>query len=88
MMSLLDLEATLFGAPFYYIEYGIPTWRLAIMDDSTDDPDKVLEDYANAMKLEYTYASTFESADIKLSFDKEHVEILYKFCQEALSNFV
>ena len=81
-------QGHLFGAPFYYIEYGIAQLgALQLWMTQLDDPDKALEDYANAMKLgnTRTLPHLFESADIKLSFDKEHVGNLISSVKKSLS---
>ena len=81
-------QGHLFGAPFYYIEYGIAQLgALQLWMTQLDNPDKALEDYANAMKLgnTRTLPHLFESADIKLSFDKEHVGNLISSVKKSLS---
>ena len=81
-------QGHLFGAPFYYIEYGIAQLgALQLWMTQLDDPDKALEYYANAMKLgnTRTLPHLFESADIKLSFDKEHVGNLISSVKKSLS---
>lgn len=81
-------QGHLFGAPFYYIEYGIAQLgALQLWMTQLDDPDKALEDYANAMKLgnTRTLPHLFESANIKLSFEKEHVGNLISSVKKSLS---
>ena len=81
-------QGHLFGAPFYYIEYGIAQLRvLQIWMTQLKDPEKALNDYANAMKLgnTRTLPHLFRSADIRLSFDKEHIGNLVGLVKRSLS---
>ena len=81
-------QGHLFGAPFYYIEYGIAQLgALQIWMTQLKDPEKALNDYANAMKLgnTRTLPHLFQSADIRLSFDKEHIGNLVGLVKRSLS---
>ena len=81
-------QGHLFGAPFYYIEYGIAQLgALQIWMTQLKDPEKALNDYANAMKLgnTRTLPRLFQSADIRLSFDKEHIGNLVGLVKRSLS---
>ena len=81
-------QGHLFGAPFYYIEYGIAQLgALQIWMTQLKDPEKALNDYANAMKLgnTRTLPHLFRSADIRLSFDKEHIGNLVGLVKRSLS---
>ena len=81
-------QGHLFGAPFYYIEYGIAQLgALQIWMTQLKDPEKALNDYANAMKLgnTRTLPHLFRSADIRLSFDKEHIGNLVGLVKKSLS---
>ena len=81
-------QGHLFGAPFYYIEYGIAQLgALQIWMTHLEDPEKALNDYANAMKLgnTRTLPHLFESADIELSFDERHIGNLISSVRNSLS---
>jgi len=81
-------QGHLFGAPFYYIEYGIAQLgALQIWMTQLEDPEKALNDYANAMKLgnTRTLPHLFESADIELSFDERHIGSLVSSVRNSLS---
>ena len=80
-------QGHLFGAPFYYIEYGIAQLgALQIWAKQLDDPQTALTDYKNAMILGNTrnLPDLFEAADIKLSFDEEHIGSLVNHVNSAL----
>ena len=51
------------------------------------DPQKALDDYANAMRLGNTRSlpDLFSAADIKLGFDESHFTSLMGDVEEALS---
>ena len=68
-------QGHLYGVPFYYIEYGIAQLgSLQLWKTQTSDPQKALDDYANAMKLgnTRTLPELFSAADLKLGFDEGH----------------
>ena len=68
-------QGHLYGVPFYYIEYGIAQLgSLQLWKTQLDNPQKALDDYANAMKLgnTRTLPELFSSADLKLGFDEGH----------------
>ena len=52
-----------------------------------EDPEKALNDYANAMKLgnTRTLPRLFESADIDFSFDEGHIGNLVSSVRKSLS---
>ena len=80
-------QGHLFGAPFYYIEYGIAQLgALQIWAKHIDDPQTALSDYKKAMMLgnTRTLPDLFEAADIKLSFDEEHIGRLVNHVSSAL----
>ena len=80
-------QGHLFGAPFYYIEYGIAQLgALQIWAKHIDDPQTALSDYKKAMMLGNTrnLPDLFEAADIKLSFDEEHIGRLVNHVSSAL----
>ena len=80
-------QGHLFGAPFYYIEYGIAQLgALQIWAKHIDDPQTALSDYKNAMMLGNTrnVPDLFEAAEIKLSFDEEHIGRLVNHVNSAL----
>ncbi len=81
-------QGHLFGAPFYYIEYGIAQLgSLQLWNTQMKDPQKALDDYANAMRLgnTRTLPDLFSAADIKLGFDESHFTSLMGDVEEALS---
>tara|TARA_B100001113_G_scaffold353853_1_gene360610 strand:+ start:766 stop:2469 length:1704 start_codon:yes stop_codon:yes gene_type:complete len=81
-------QGHIFGAPFYYIEYGIAQLgALQIWMTQLENPEKALNDYATAMKLgnTRTLPHLFESADIKLSFDESHIGNLINSVRKSLS---
>ena len=72
---------------FYYIEYGIAQLgALQIWAKHIDDPQTALSDYKKAMMLGNTrnLPDLFEAADIKLSFDEEHIGSLVNHVNSAL----
>ena len=81
-------QGHLFGAPFYYIEYGIAQLgSLQLWKTQMKDPQKALDDYANAMRLgnTRTLPDLLSAADIKLGFDERHFTSLMGDVEEALS---
>lgn len=81
-------QGHLFGAPFYYIEYGIAQLgSLQLWKTQMSDPQKALDDYANAMSLgnTKTLPELFSAADIKLGFDEGHFLSLLGAVETALS---
>ena len=72
-------QGHLYGAPFYYIEYGIAQLgSLQLWKTHREDPEKALEDYATAMTLGNTQSlpDLFSAAGLKLGFDEGHVSSL------------
>ena len=81
-------QGHLFGVPFYYIEYGIAQLgSLQLWKTQMRDPQKALDDYANAMSLgnTKTLPELFEAADLKLGFDEEHFLSLLGMVESELS---
>ena len=81
-------QGHLFGVPFYYIEYGIAQLgSLQLWKTQMEDPQKALNDYANAMSLgnTKTLPELFEAADLKLGFDEEHFLSLLGMVESELS---
>ena len=81
-------QGHLYGVPFYYIEYGIAQLgSLQLWKTQMSDPQKALDDYANAMKLgnTRTLPDLFSAADLKLGFDEGHFLSLMNSVESALS---
>jgi len=81
-------QGHLFGAPFYYIEYGIAQLgSLQLWKTHRGDSQKALDDYASAMTLGNTrpLPELFSAAGLKLGFDEGHVSSLLDEVDEALS---
>ena len=81
-------QGHLFGVPFYYIEYGIAQLgSLQLWKTQMRDPQKALDDYANAMSLgnTKTLPELFEAADLKLGFDEGHFLSLLGMVESELS---
>ena len=81
-------QGHLFGAPFYYIEYGIAQLgSLQLWKTHRGDSQKALDDYASAMTLGNTrpLPELFSAAGLKLGFDEGHVSSLLDVVDEALS---
>jgi len=81
-------QGHLFGAPFYYIEYGIAQLgSLQLWKTHRGDSQKALDDYASAMTLGNTRSlpELFSAAGLKLGFDEGHVSSLLDVVDEALS---
>ena len=74
-----QVQGHLYGAPFYYIEYGIAQLgSLQLWQTHRRDRDKALEDYANAMTLGNTKSlpELFSAADLNLGFSESHLSPL------------
>ena len=81
-------QGHLFGVPFYYIEYGIAQLgSLQLWKTQMSDPQKALDDYANAMTLgnTRTLPELFSAADLELGFDEGHFMSLLETVETALS---
>lgn len=81
-------QGHLYGAPFYYIEYGIAQLgSLQLWKTQMADPQKALDDYANAMSLGNTKSlpELFSAADLKLGFDEGHFQSLMDTVESSLS---
>ena len=81
-------QGHLFGVPFYYIEYGIAQLgSLQLWKTQMSDPQKALDDYANAMSLgnTRTLPELFSAADLELGFDEGHFMSLLETVETALS---
>ncbi len=71
-----QVQGHLYGAPFYYIEYGIAQLgSLQLWQTHRRDRKKALEDYANAMTLgnTKTLPELFSAADLNLGFSESHL---------------
>ena len=81
-------QGHLFGVPFYYIEYGIAQLgSLQLWKTQMGDPQKALDDYANAMSLgnTRTLPELFLAADLELGFNEGHFMTLMGTVETALS---
>ncbi len=81
-------QGHLFGVPFYYIEYGIAQLgSLQLWKTQMGDPQKALDDYANAMSLgnTRTLPELFSAADLELGFNESHFMSLMGTVETALS---
>ena len=81
-------QGHLYGVPFYYIEYGIAQLgSLQLWKTQLNNPQKALDDYANAMKLgnTRTLPELFSAADLKLGFDELHFLSLMESVEESLA---
>jgi len=81
-------QGHLFGVPFYYIEYGIAQLgSLQLWKTQMSDPQKALDDYANAMSLgnTRTLPELFSAADLELGFNEGHFMSLMGTVETALS---
>jgi|TARA_B100001113_G_scaffold139111_1_gene114109 oligoendopeptidase F len=81
-------QGHLFGVPFYYIEYGIAQLgSLQLWKTQMSDPQKALDDYANAMTLgnTRTLPELFAAADLELGFNEGHFMSLMDTVGTALS---
>tara|TARA_B100001996_G_scaffold334390_1_gene284467 strand:+ start:250 stop:1956 length:1707 start_codon:yes stop_codon:yes gene_type:complete len=82
-------QGHLFGVPFYYIEYGIAQLgSLQLWKTQMSDPQKALDDYANAMSLgnTRTLPELFSAADLELGFNEGHFMSLMGTVEAALSD--
>ena len=74
-----QVQGHLYGAPVYYIEYGIAQLgSLQLWQTHRRDRGKALEDYANAMTLGNTKSlpDLFSAADLTLGFSESHLSPL------------
>ena len=81
-------QGHLFGAPFYYVEYGIAQLgALQLWRTQRKDVEKALSDYSNAMSLgnTKTLPELFSAADIKLGFDEAHLSSLIHEVRTAMT---
>jgi len=82
-----QLQGHLFGAPFYYVEYGIAQLgALQMWNYQKKNSDNALKLYKNGLSLGYTKGLTdlFKASGLKMSFSKEHVNKLIKEVNEQL----
>jgi len=82
-----QLQGHLFGAPFYYVEYGIAQLgALQMWKYHKEDSQKALDLYKNGLSLGYTRGLTdlFEASGLEISFSEEHVNELIKEVDKAL----
>jgi len=82
-------QGHLYGVPFYYIEYGIAQLgSLQLWKTQLDNPQKALDNYANAMKLgnTRTLPDLFSAAELKLGFDEDHFFSLMSSVESSLAD--
>lgn len=80
-------QGHLYGAPFYYIEYGIAQLgSLQLWKTNRINPEKALNNYKDSMKLgnTRTLPELFEAADLELRFDESHISSLIDTVEIAL----
>jgi oligoendopeptidase F len=80
-------QGHLYGAPFYYIEYGIAQLgALQLWQTHRKDSQKALNDYAEAMSLgnTRTLPDLFSAAGLTLGFDEAHLASLIGEVDEAM----
>ena len=74
-----QVQGHLYGAPFYYIEYGIAQLgSLQLWQTHRKDRGEALDDYSKAMSLgnTKTLPELFSAANLRLGFSEEHLEPL------------
>ena len=80
-------QGHLYGVPFYYIEYGIAQLgSLQLWKTQLGNPQKALDDYANAMKLGNTelYPNYSPRPTLRLGFDEGHFLTLMESVELSL----
>ncbi|MFL2958169.1 MAG: M3 family oligoendopeptidase [Candidatus Thalassarchaeaceae archaeon] len=85
-----QLQGHLFGAPFYYVEYGIAQlgalqlWKL-----HKEDNENALRLYKNGLSLGYTKGLTelFAASGLEMAFSKNHVGKLIQEVSNQLQEF-
>ncbi len=85
-----QLQGHLFGAPFYYVEYGIAQLgAIQLWKYHRQDPEKALESYKKGLSLGYTKGliDLFSATGLKMSFNKKHVsELIHEVYDVIQSN--
>jgi oligoendopeptidase F len=82
-----QLQGHLFGAPFYYVEYGIAQLgALQLWKFYKRDKENALRLYKKGLSLGYTKGLTelFTASNLKMSFSKEHVTKLIQEVSDQL----
>jgi oligoendopeptidase F len=82
-----QLQGHLFGAPFYYVEYGIAQLgALQMWKYHKTDPERALELYKNGLSLGYTRGllELFNASGLKMSFSHNHVSELINDVNNAI----
>lgn len=81
----------IFGAPFYYVEYGLAQiGALQVWRNSLRDADKAVADYRYALSLGNTLPlpQLFEAAGAKLAFDRETIGELMALVDSRLQELL
>jgi len=89
-----QLQGHLFGAPFYYVEYGIAQLgALQMWKYHKEDRHNALELYKKGLSLGYTKGLTelFAASGLEISFSREHVskliqEVNYELNENTLQS--
>ena len=89
-----QLQGHLFGAPFYYVEYGIAQLgALQMWKYHKEDRHNALELYKKGLSLGYTKGLTelFAASGLEISFSREHVskliqEVNYELNEDTLQS--
>ncbi len=84
-----QLQGHLFGAPFYYVEYGIAQLgALQLWKFHKENNINALRLYKNGLSLGYTKGLTelFAATGLKMSFSKDHVSKLIREVSDQLQD--
>jgi oligoendopeptidase F len=82
-----QLQGHLFGAPFYYVEYGIAQLgALQLWKFHKENNENALKLYKNGLSLGYTKGLTelFAASGLEMSFSKDHVSKLIQEVSDQL----
>jgi len=82
-----QLQGHLFGAPFYYVEYGIAQLgALQLWKFHKENNENALRLYKNGLSLGYTKGLTelFSASGLEISFSKDHVSKLIREVSDQL----
>jgi len=88
LKNLWQKQLHIFEVPFYYIEYGMAQLgAIAIWKNYTENPEKGLNNYLNALKLGYTKSipEIYETAGITFNFSEDYVNELVNFVKQELA---
>jgi len=88
LKNMWQKQLHIFEVPFYYIEYGMAQLgAIAIWKNYTENPEKGLNNYLNALKLGYTKSipEIYETAGITFNFSEDYVNELVRFVKQELA---